>query len=342
MSWLPTKVYRSFIPIASVTAAALFFSSISFAHHSDTGLNLDSTVVLEGTITGYNFRNPHVYFTVEAAQSSAQLGEWEIQMGSTTGLVRAGWDRNTLLPGDSVLVRTHPALDGRNYGLLINLEKDGNVLNTRPAATLETASATSLEGYWRGDRTTIGDFTEFFGRLIPTEKGAVARDNFDYLSAENPMSSCTTRPSPASVVSSGIYLTKVDFIEDTIVIENEIFDTLRTVFMDGRAHPENAARTDQGHSIGWWEEDVLVVDTTQFVDHRSPYQNGIPSGAQKHVVERFQLTEDGHRVVLDLMFEDPEYLVQPLEHRLEWVYAPNASWVAWDCDINSSGNFVPE
>ena len=46
-----------------------------------------------------------------------------------------------------------------------------------------------------------------------------------------------------------------------------------------------------GHSIGTLEGNVLIVDTRNFEDHRSPYQTGVPSGAQKHVVERYEETD---------------------------------------------------
>ena len=75
--------------------------------------------------------------------------------------------------------------------------------------------------------------------------------------------------------------------DDIIYIRSEYFDEERTVYMDGRSHPDSSQRFDRGHSIGRWEGDTLVVDTANFADHRSPYQIGVPSGAQKHVVERY-------------------------------------------------------
>ena len=57
-----------------------------------------------------------------------------------------------------------------------------------------------------------------------------------------------------------------------------------------------------------------MVDTRNFSDHRSAYQTGVPSGAQKHVVERFRLIENGTRMLLEFMLEDPEYLVGSMTH----------------------------
>lgn len=74
-----------------------------------------------------------------------------------------------------------------------------------------------------------------------------------------------------------------------------------------------------GHSIGHWEGDTLVVDTANFDDHRSPYRIGVPSGGQKHVVERFRLTEDGTHIDLEFVLDDPEYLAEPMVHRRQLI-----------------------
>lgn len=58
-----------------------------------------------------------------------------------------------------------------------------------------------------------------------------------------------------------------------------------------------ASRVDAHHSptafdMGRVVVDVLVIDMTLFSDHRSPYTSGVPSGAGKHVVERYAFSED--------------------------------------------------
>ena len=113
------------------------------------------------------------------------------------------------------------------------------------------------------------------------------------------------------------------------------------MYMDGRGHPEGE-RYQEGHSIGRWEGDVLVVDTQNFTDHRSPYQNGIPSGAQKHVVERYQLTEDRTGMVVEFMLEDPEYVLEPMTHTRELIYSPQADMSRFDCDPESARRFQPQ
>ena len=112
--------------------------------------------------------------------------------------------------------------------------------------------------------------------------------------------------------------------------------------MDGRAHPDIDERLTTGHSIGWWEGDTLVVDTANFTDHRSPYQIGVPSGAYKHVVERYRLTGDGARAVVEFTLEDPEYITEPLTDSRELIYSPEIPIYPFNCDTRSTSVFLPE
>jgi hypothetical protein len=87
---------------------------------------------------------------------------------------------------------------------------------------------------------------------------------------------------------------------------------------------------------------MLVVDTRNFADHRSPYQIGVPSGALKHVVERYRLTEDQTRIIVDFTLEDPEFIAEPLTHSRELLYAPAMTIERFDCDPESTQRFLQE
>ena len=129
--------------------------------------------------------------------------------------------------------------------------------------------------------------------------------------------------------------------EETVLIRSAGTDEVRTVYMDGRLHPGAGERFFGGHSIGRWDGDTLIVDTANFSDHRSPYQVGVPSGAGKHVVERYRLMEDGTRIVVDFMLEDPEYIATPLTHSRELIFTPQMEMGSFDCDPEAAGRFVP-
>ena len=345
--------------LATIFATALVLATPAVGHHSDAGLDMESIVTFAGTVTEFNWRNPHVYFTVETTDERGDQVEWALQMGSTITVTRMGWTHESLSIGDRVTVGAHPAQNGRPYALLNSIEKDGGIVlptaffstsgEPRLAAPEVAASTSTLEGRWMADSAKLvsypGGFDGFFrAQLSFTEKGQRAQAAYDEFSDQNPEATCVGRPTPGMIVSTGLYPLEIQFYEEeeTIVIRSEFFDEERTVYMDGRGHLEGGERITAGHSIGRWDGDVLVVDTRNFADHRSPYQIGIPSGAEKHVVERYRLTEDGTRIVLEFMLEDPEFIVEPMTHSRELIYSPHMEMTRFDCDAESTRRFITQ
>ena len=106
-----------------VFSVALVFTSPVSSHHSDAGLDMASVVTFEGSVTEFTWRNPHIYFTVEARDGSGQQVEWIVQMGSTNTVTSMGWTRESLLIGDLVTVGVHAAHSGRPFGLLDSIER---------------------------------------------------------------------------------------------------------------------------------------------------------------------------------------------------------------------------
>ena len=90
-----------------------------------------------------------------------------------------------------------------------------------------------------------------------------------------------------------------------VVIHESDTPGLRQIFMDGRGHPAVWNPTWQGHSIGHWEGDTLVVDTTGFNDRAWLSLSGIPHTEQLHTVERIRRPDYGHLEV-EITMEDAE------------------------------------
>ncbi len=109
-------------------AIALVLASPVSGHHSDAGLDMDSVSTFEGTVTEFNWRNPHIYITVETTDGRGEQVEWTVQTSSTNTVTRMGWTRESLSIGDRVTVRAHPARDGRPYALLDVIEKEGGIV----------------------------------------------------------------------------------------------------------------------------------------------------------------------------------------------------------------------
>jgi hypothetical protein len=120
------------------------------------------------------------------------------------------------------------------------------------------------------------------------------------------------------------YSANLQFIQspELVIIRLEIMNAVRTIYLDGRAHPPPDVQWLAGHSIGRWEEQTLVVDTTNF----TPWTNfrGSPQNTRQdifatermHVVERFTLT-DADTIHYAFTAEDPGTWTTPWSGEME-------------------------
>jgi hypothetical protein len=95
-----------------------------------------------------------------------------------------------------------------------------------------------------------------------------------------------------------------------IFMISELMNSMRIVYMDGRPHtdPEIAVPSFNGESIGRWEGDALVIDTTNFVaDHHWIHDRlGIPGSDKLHIVERIKMTNEGKTLEIEFTLSDPK------------------------------------
>ena len=105
--------------IVTAVAALAVFSSPLFAHHGAAAYE-KTPVTLKGTVTDFRFVNPHcqVYFDVQ--NDKGELEHWRSELTAPNKLVRAGWTKRSLKPGDQITV-TGPM--GKNGGHAIWIQK---------------------------------------------------------------------------------------------------------------------------------------------------------------------------------------------------------------------------
>ena len=267
----------------------------------------EAVVTFQGTVTAFEWTNPHVYIMVEVTDGIGQATEWEIEGDPTALMTRSGWTATTIAPGDVVTAIVNPARGTqRTHARLVSLAtSDGAVLTPRSRGNESTVRATGIAGVWDNIRAFA---TRSLAMPTPTAAGATWQAA--YTNADSPTAQCIPLVSP--FFATVPYRYEIELLDDRILFRSEFYTSERTVFMDGRGHPESAERTLQGHSIGWWEGEALIVDTVHFSDLRNGNLFGIPSGAQKHVVERYELSEDGTRLLIDFVLEDPNIWPSPL------------------------------
>ena len=119
---------------------------------------------------------------------------------------------------------------------------------------------------------------------------------------------------------------------DMIVFRMEYFDMFRVIFLDGRSHPPaDAPHSKSGHSIGHWEGDTLVVDTTH-VAAGTIMNNGLTHSDSIHMTERFRLSEDGKTLWATQVYEDPEVFKGLAARYMAWRKVPGEYVYPYECD----------
>ncbi len=328
--------------IPPIALFALAMATPAAAHHSGSVFNRDLTLAVQGSVSRFRWSNPHVYIYVEAMNDAGQLQIWEIETDATPILTRSGWSADTLRPGDPVVVRMNPVYDtSRTHARLVFLSKeDGSVWSARSSFAGSTADlggnaqAGDLSGIWATPLAT----NAYLWRLRDTERqltesGAAIQAAYD-ITTDSPAGKCVSYPTPTFL---GVpYLNEIQLFEDRVVITGELYNTVRTIYTDGRGHPEGGELTNQGHSVGHWEGDTLVVDTALLEAHRSSLIDGSPMGTRRRITERFRLSDDRTRLLIDFHVDDPEYLAQPFSGTLQWVYMPELELINIDCDPDVS------
>ena len=112
-------------------ALILVFSTPAFVHHSGAMFDREKVITVTGTVTEFNWQNPHASFRVDVPNAKGQLESWAIEMNSPNNLVHIGWKRSSIKAGDKVTVKISPLRDGRPGGLYIGITlADGKYLGT--------------------------------------------------------------------------------------------------------------------------------------------------------------------------------------------------------------------
>jgi hypothetical protein len=171
-----------------------------------------------------------------------------------------------------------------------------------------------------------------FGGLTLSERALSEVRNYDY-SAEL-MRENTCVPPSAAFYMQAPFPMEIYQGHDLIVFKMEYFDMYRIVFLDGREHPpSDAPHSKSGHSVGRWEGDTLVVDTTH-LSSGTFMNNGFSHSDSLHMVERFRASPDGSTLWLTQLYEDPETFVGLAARYMAWTRRPGDFVYPYECDAS--------
>lgn len=116
----------------------------------------------------------------------------------------------------------------------------------------------------------------------------------------------------------------------------EIFEydhTVRYIFTDGRKHPDDLTPTYNGHSIGHWEGDTLVVDTIGLNGKNWLDRVGHPESDQMHIVERIRRVDE-KALQINFVFDDPKSYLKPWTAQVGFTLHPDWDILEHVCEEN--------
>jgi len=152
-----------------------------------------------------------------------------------------------------------------------------------------------------GPEGTIPPQTPEANKRLVAERAAARGHEFDGPEDRPLGARCLARPNNGPPIQQAGYNNNVQIIQGAgyAVIEAEMIHDARVVAMNGRPHLASNIRQWYGDSIGHWEGDTLVIDTTNFTD-----QTPFTSAQNLHVIERLKRV-DNDTILYQFTVEDP-------------------------------------
>ena len=108
---------KTTLAVCVVAFGLLLGSAPVVAHHAFTAeFDASKPLKMTGTVTKFEWTNPHAWFYIDVKGDDGAVANWGFEMNSPNMLLRNGWTRNSLKPGDIISVEAFGARDGSHIG----------------------------------------------------------------------------------------------------------------------------------------------------------------------------------------------------------------------------------
>ena len=343
--------------LASLMTYLLIASPLSaIAHHSMSEFEPRGEMIeIEGVVSKLSWRNPHIMLEVTNTSAHGEEETWIFEAGAVSGQRRKGLTGDEISVGDAVRIAGFPSYRRDNFmkGMhLLLLQDNVEILisaaresrwatetlgSDRNVFDPELATTTTGNGIFRtwsqGGRN--GSNAWYFANRRQatyrlTEAAAAAAAAWDDI-ADNPVMQCIGPGMPS--LMGNPYPMRITQAGDNIELRFEEFDSLRVIHMgDNVADPETIPLSKLGYSVGRWEGETLVVDTSRISWHYFD-RSGAPQTPNVKVNERFTVQEDGNRLETIMTVDDPATLVEPFVFTLGYEWKPGDTVNPYECDL---------
>ncbi len=320
---------------------ALGFVALPFtaaAHHSHAEFSAEIHEVV-GELTNVVWRNPHPAITLRVSDGDAQAEIWRIQVqGNVNGLSREGVTGDRFRRGDRVritgqlstrrptlLLATRAELADGTIIVLGPDESTGSALYRGRSDAAETSAPDSPSDIFRV--WTVADRVRT--QELPLNDAArLAKDTWDPV-LDDPQRGCRPLGMPGAMMSP--HPIEIRQTDDDLVVLLEEWNARRTIHMASDSDSEHAAPSLMGFSVGRWDDDTLIVTTTQ-IDYPYMDEHGTPQTDAVEVVERFTLSTDGRSLNWEATVTDPGTMTEPVvAFTTRWAWLPGEYIQPYDC-----------
>ena len=328
---------KSIFSIVLLFTLQFLFSS-AYAHHSTSHYS-DQISEIEGTLVEVRWRNPHVYFFLEAENEDGSKTVWELEAGTLYNITRAGITSDLFNVGDKVRVAGNKsqtyddkfwlenilATNGNEYIFVArsaprwnDTALGGRSSWTNEAKTAEQNSATdagifrvwspTVRGTQLSDGLTANRLSD-----VATQEAMSGRSGWDYSFDRN----CEAPGMPRANHSAHPH----QFIDkgDTMEIFSEEFHGTRVIHMVDHADPESQPYSALGYSTGQWADDNTLVIETSRINFPVMDLTGIKQSDQVSVVETYVFNDDQSQVEFTVVVNDPIMLKEAHIKRGLWL-----------------------
>jgi len=320
----------------------ILFPIIGHAHHGNFTYDGSTVITVEGEVLVFNWTNPHSILIIRTDSGD----EIEIEVDGPSLISPMGVNSDTLEPGERIVAYVSPSNRGRTDEVLGReiIKEDGTLVRVSVAFARQQAREdlpipNSVLGAWVPDRTNLFTYVASSTSWELTPAGQASFDSYD-TSASFAQAECIASTAPTLMMYPTANL--LSELNGHIEINADWMSATRTIYMDGREHPESEVGFYQGHSVGRWEDGDLVIETTNFSENPIGNVFSISSGINKKLIERISLNDNASTATYSFTLTDPEYLAAQVEGSYEWHYRPDVSISSEVCDPEIARRYLEE
>lgn len=342
---------KKFVLIWPMVTLFVTIGQAAFAHHSFPA-EFDKTKrgEINGTIVEVWFKNPHARYRLEVQGEAGAAEVWDVQSSSLNSLRSAGWTADTLIVGESVRVWGDLGHNNTKKLYLRGVEKsDGTEI--LPGGAVRSANE-------RNRVTASPDKIYSYAQVNPDHPFDISGPWSNFYKFQLTVDDLEPKPTPFSAAGKRVFAATEAWQDDVLrclplglprifgspyameivdagshyIILHVQNNTPRRVWMDGRKPAADLQLTSMGFSVGRWEDNTLVIETT----HLSPGTldgSLLPmSGKDTRLVERWEFGEYQLSIDRTMTIYDPYYSA-PLVRRRGSVRAESIEIIeAAPCD----------